>query len=255
VFLGDPSQQNLSAPQSLNAYSYSEDNPIVKSDPTGRQFCEAACLDDVAILLAIQFARNYGINLSIGLSMEISAHTIPSHLTEPTQVNNNSSIQFSPTLSTPLTAQEYANVAKDQVLPSLLPPLGGAAAESLFGPGKKVIGSLAAVGAGSVVQGEFERGVTSQSQSDILASAMVNVAASYGANEIVGNVRGPDVQSFNENLIVGAHTRNAFVNGVVSQSLVSTVGQPAQNALSSVLGQLSSALSSLSSLLLVQSAK
>jgi RHS repeat-associated protein len=37
MFLGNQSQQNLSDPQSLNAYSYSEDNPIVHSDSTGKQ--------------------------------------------------------------------------------------------------------------------------------------------------------------------------------------------------------------------------
>ena len=36
VFLGDPKQQNLRDPQSLNSYSYSEDNPITKSDPNGK---------------------------------------------------------------------------------------------------------------------------------------------------------------------------------------------------------------------------
>jgi RHS repeat-associated protein len=36
VFLGNPIQQNLKNPQSLNTYSYSEDNPITKQDPTGR---------------------------------------------------------------------------------------------------------------------------------------------------------------------------------------------------------------------------
>ena len=36
VFLGDPRQQNLNNPQSLNSYSYANDNPITKSDPTGR---------------------------------------------------------------------------------------------------------------------------------------------------------------------------------------------------------------------------
>jgi RHS repeat-associated protein len=36
VFLGDPKQQDLQDPQSLNAYSYSEDNPITKSDPNGK---------------------------------------------------------------------------------------------------------------------------------------------------------------------------------------------------------------------------
>jgi RHS repeat-associated protein len=36
VFLGDPRQQNLQDPQSLNAYSYSDDNPITKKDPLGK---------------------------------------------------------------------------------------------------------------------------------------------------------------------------------------------------------------------------
>jgi RHS repeat-associated protein len=36
VFLGDPKQQALSDPQSLNSYSYANDNPITKSDPNGR---------------------------------------------------------------------------------------------------------------------------------------------------------------------------------------------------------------------------
>ena len=35
VYLGNPSQQNLQDPQSLNAYSYSEDNPITQKDPNG----------------------------------------------------------------------------------------------------------------------------------------------------------------------------------------------------------------------------
>jgi RHS repeat-associated protein len=36
VFLGEAKQQQLQDPQSLNAYSYSEDNPITKSDPNGK---------------------------------------------------------------------------------------------------------------------------------------------------------------------------------------------------------------------------
>jgi hypothetical protein len=40
VFLGNPSQQNLQDPQSLNAYSYAEDSPVVKKDPNGKQVWE-----------------------------------------------------------------------------------------------------------------------------------------------------------------------------------------------------------------------
>jgi RHS repeat-associated protein len=36
IFLGDPSQQNILDPRSLNTYSYANDNPIVKSDPNGK---------------------------------------------------------------------------------------------------------------------------------------------------------------------------------------------------------------------------
>ena len=38
VFLSPPNQQHPNDPQSLNAYSYSDDNPIAKSDPTGKDF-------------------------------------------------------------------------------------------------------------------------------------------------------------------------------------------------------------------------
>lgn len=37
VFLGDPKGQNLQDPQSLNSYSYGEDNPITNKDTNGKQ--------------------------------------------------------------------------------------------------------------------------------------------------------------------------------------------------------------------------
>jgi RHS repeat-associated protein len=36
AFLGNPKDQNLSDPQSLNSYSYAEDNPITDEDPSGK---------------------------------------------------------------------------------------------------------------------------------------------------------------------------------------------------------------------------
>ena len=40
VFLGSAGGQNLKDPQSSNSYSYSDDNPIVKGDPSGK------CIED-----------------------------------------------------------------------------------------------------------------------------------------------------------------------------------------------------------------
>jgi RHS repeat-associated protein len=36
IFLGDPRQQTLTDPQRLNSYSYANDNPTTKDDPSGR---------------------------------------------------------------------------------------------------------------------------------------------------------------------------------------------------------------------------
>jgi len=47
VFLGDPKSQVLTDPQSLNVYSYANDNPITRNDPTGRAFG----VDDAAGLI------------------------------------------------------------------------------------------------------------------------------------------------------------------------------------------------------------
>jgi RHS repeat-associated protein len=51
IFLGDPKQQALTDPQSLNSYSYANDNPITKSDPTGK--CgEDACVLEGSLAIA-----------------------------------------------------------------------------------------------------------------------------------------------------------------------------------------------------------
>jgi RHS repeat-associated protein len=55
VFLGDPKQQVLTDPQSLNSYSYANGNPITKSDPNGRQ-CAACAGAEVLYSLGAQTA-------------------------------------------------------------------------------------------------------------------------------------------------------------------------------------------------------
>jgi RHS repeat-associated protein len=55
VFLADARQQSLQDPPSLNSYSYSEDNPITKSDPNGRQ-CVYCAGGEVGLSLSAQAA-------------------------------------------------------------------------------------------------------------------------------------------------------------------------------------------------------
>jgi RHS repeat-associated protein len=64
VFLGDPKQQVFTDPQSLNSYSYANDNPITKSDPTGR----IPGVDDL-------------IALGVGGVANFSAYTVTSAMT------------------------------------------------------------------------------------------------------------------------------------------------------------------------------
>src|SRR5215831_20135577 len=51
VFWGDPAQQNLSNPQSLNSYSYGNDNPITNKDPDGRYSEALAAIGGTAVVL------------------------------------------------------------------------------------------------------------------------------------------------------------------------------------------------------------
>src|SRR5713101_320004 len=50
IFLGDPRQQVLTDPQSLNSYSYANDNPTTKSDPTGKCIYDGCAVEAVAAL-------------------------------------------------------------------------------------------------------------------------------------------------------------------------------------------------------------
>lgn len=64
LFLGNPKGQVLTDPQSLNSYSYANDNPITRSDPTGR----AVGIDDL-------------IAFGVGGVVNFSAYTITSAVT------------------------------------------------------------------------------------------------------------------------------------------------------------------------------
>jgi RHS repeat-associated protein len=61
VFVGDPKQQTLQDPQSLNSYSYSGNNPITKEDPSGR------CLEDGCVVEAGAIGGLAGLAGGIGI--------------------------------------------------------------------------------------------------------------------------------------------------------------------------------------------
>jgi RHS repeat-associated protein len=50
VFLGDPRQQVLTDPQSQNSYSYANDNPITKSDPSGKCIYDGCVVEGALVL-------------------------------------------------------------------------------------------------------------------------------------------------------------------------------------------------------------
>jgi RHS repeat-associated protein len=79
LFLGDPMGQDLRNPQSLNSYSYANDNPITSKDPDGR----AAGVDDatIGVLLAAVLAvslllATYSSNTSVQHSSAAVANGI-----------------------------------------------------------------------------------------------------------------------------------------------------------------------------------
>jgi hypothetical protein len=86
VFLGDPKSQVLTDPQSLNSYSYANDNPIVKSDPSGKCI-EDGCVGEVtALTLAVRYgpavigAVGSGAGAIIGNNLQ-NRQTSPAELT------------------------------------------------------------------------------------------------------------------------------------------------------------------------------
>jgi RHS repeat-associated protein len=98
VFPGSPSQQNLQDPQLLNAYSYSEDNPITKKDPLGKywDFSSSFTISDpfqpelpgpsFSLDLQVDRSGGYALNLQGGFGWGaygnlISAYHVPGPVT------------------------------------------------------------------------------------------------------------------------------------------------------------------------------
>ena len=80
VFLADAKQQNLKDSQSLNSYSYANDDPIVKSYPDGKQVAGALALGPVFGIEALSGPVGWA---ALSLTTLISGAYILSNLGEP----------------------------------------------------------------------------------------------------------------------------------------------------------------------------
>jgi RHS repeat-associated protein len=61
IFLGNPKDQNLENPQTLNSYAYANDNPITGKDPSGRGSPAGAIV--VALLVAVYALLSLAVSL------------------------------------------------------------------------------------------------------------------------------------------------------------------------------------------------
>jgi RHS repeat-associated protein len=76
VFVGDPRAQNLTDPQSLNSYSYAEDNPIKNKDPNGDVSLSSILSSLVSVLhslLSFLSGGSGGVNESSGVQLDTNS--------------------------------------------------------------------------------------------------------------------------------------------------------------------------------------
>ena len=96
VFLGDPREQDLQNPQSLNSYSYANDNPITGKDPDGKQTAAAIAASNpyaAVIIIALQA-------IALALSAILGAYTGSNiHVNVPVNTPNQQFVQPLPSQS------------------------------------------------------------------------------------------------------------------------------------------------------------
>jgi len=74
VFLGSPKDQDLSNPQSLNSYSYANDNPIVNKDPNGKCIEDGCIGETVAAIELVDLALEYGPGILGGIGNAVNTY-------------------------------------------------------------------------------------------------------------------------------------------------------------------------------------
>ncbi len=81
MFLNNPMQQGMQDPQSLNAYSYSDNNPIRNKDPSGKCFWDGCAVETIATIEAVNLAIEYGPAVIGGIGGGINTYL--SHQSDP----------------------------------------------------------------------------------------------------------------------------------------------------------------------------
>jgi RHS repeat-associated protein len=231
VFLGDPSQQNLKDPQSLNSYSYANDNPIAKSDPTGR----LVGIDDLAeiglVELAIPIVRGAIVTGLVNTDFQIG-----SNIYQNAVQKGRLGYDASPSSLGSAFGQGALFGATAETGAAFLTPF---AKMALTAKNAKLV-SQSVSAAGVAAGADIYSGDTDPSQ--LISDASVAGFSTYGGARFVGVPRGSDVKSFSSPMFFGgANMSNAARSGIASQSI--------QNfsiaALSTVVAGLKSIVSSL----------
>jgi RHS repeat-associated protein len=188
VFLGDPKQQVLTDPQSLNSYSYANDNPITKSDPTGRQFCEDACVGDIIAARALQWAIPVA-RTAITTGLVSTDFQIGSNLYQQATGNPQDVVTLNglgDAFGQGLAFGAAAETGSGFISPLAAPFFRTARGAKLFGQ------TISAGGMTVGVDTVNANSIPLQTTND----AALSMLSTYGATRMVGIPRGADVKSF-----------------------------------------------------------
>jgi RHS repeat-associated protein len=117
VFLGNPADQDLTNPQSLNSYSYANDNPINRSDPSGLGAgpLGAASAVVLAAIVAVLYAALT--ILSSPQAQHANSQAVSAILNQSTQIVQNLSSAH-PLVNTGGTANTKSGVSVTPLNPS-----------------------------------------------------------------------------------------------------------------------------------------
>ena len=233
VFLGVPSQQNLSSPQALNAYSYSTDNPVNHADTTGKY------VEDISQPIIID-GYNIGYNHAFLYVVPEPGESLP------VIYSNNSTIDT----SQPFTLSGEPSTQYGGMLDWVVNDSHdyGTASNQASAPG---VARVRVAPPNGMTSAQFDASVVSSFNQWSQSQFVYNYV---GGRQITGGGNSNNVNTtLLENAGVSPHQVNSITTQFTSQGANNAPGLgvslSSQTYLQSTLSALSSALSSLSTLL------